>query len=190
MNDPRKLMARVLSTATAPCVTTSFQADGVVLLHMLRELAPDIPVLFLDTMHHFADTYAYRDDLAERWNLNLVTLRAHEPSPGLWRHNSDACCARHKVEPLFAALKGYDVWMSGLRRAQSPTRAALAEIEPFTLPSGEVLQKVSPLAGWTTRDIWDYARAHAIPLLALYDRGYASIGCEPCTSLPSNPSNP
>jgi phosphoadenosine phosphosulfate reductase len=190
VNEVRRLLARVLATAKAPCVTSAFQAEGVVLIHMLRALAPHIPVIFLDTVHHFAETIVYRDALAREWNLNVVTLRATDPVPGLWERDTYACCQRHKVEPLFAALRDYDVWFTGLRREQSPSRAALSEAERFTLPGGEVLQKVSPLAGWSSRDVWDYARAHAIPLLPLYDRGYESIGCEPCTSIPPDPLNP
>ena len=189
MSDPRALIGDELAAASAPCVTASFQADCVVLVHMLRAARPDIPVLFLDTVHHFAETYAYRDEIAARWDLNLVTLRADDPSPGLWQQSTDACCARHKVGPLFAALAGYDTWFTGLRREQSPSRANLAEVEPFTLPSGTILRKVSPLAAWTNRDVWAYAKAHDIPLLPLYDRGYTSIGCEPCTSLPIDPTN-
>src|SRR5687768_2814039 len=109
------LLASELRSATAPCVSSSLQASGVVLVHMLRELMPDIPVLFLDTFHHFDETIRYRDELAERWNLNLVTLSAPKPMPGLWQHDMDACCARHKVDPLFAALDDYDVWFTGLR---------------------------------------------------------------------------
>jgi phosphoadenosine phosphosulfate reductase len=185
-----RLIAEQLATAAAPCITSSFQAECVVLVHMLREIRPDVPVLFLDTVHHFAETYRYRDEIAEQWQLNLVNLRAEEPAPGLWRTDTHACCARHKVGPLFAALAGYDVWFTGLRREQSPTRAHLAEIEPFTLADGRVLRKVSPLATWTTKEVWDYAKAHAIPLLPLYDQGYTSIGCEPCTSRPLDPSDP
>ena len=81
------------------------------------------------------------------------------------------------------------MWFTGLRREQSPSRANLAEIEPFRLPTGTVLRKVSPLAGWTTREVWAYAKAHDIPLLPLYSAGYTSIGCEPCTTLPLDPSN-
>ena len=189
MSDPRALIGDELAAASAPCVTASFQADCVVLVHMLRAERPDIPVLFLDTVHHFAETYAYRDEIAARWDLNLVTLRADDPSPGLWQQSTDACCARHKVGPLFAALAGYDTWFTGLRREQSPSRANLAPVEPFTLPNGTILRKVSPLAAWTNRDVWAYAKAHDIPLLPLYDRGYTSIGCEPCTSLPIDPTN-
>jgi phosphoadenosine phosphosulfate reductase len=190
LDHARRIVAGNLADADAPAVTSSFQAECVVLVHLLREVAPDIPVLFLDTVHHFPETYAYRDELARRWGLNLVTLRAAEPAPGLWQQDTQACCGRHKVEPLFAALERHDVWFTALRREQSPSRADLADVEPFTLPTGTVLRKVSPLAAWTTKDVWAYAKAHAIPLLPLYDAGYTSIGCEPCTSLPLDPSNP
>ena len=186
----RDSIADVLARAKAPCITSSFQAECVVLTHMLLESAPAIPVLFLDTVHHFAETYTYRDDLARRWNLNLVTLRAAEPQPGLWRDSTERCCAVHKVGPLFATLEQYDVWFTALRREQSASRANLQEVEPFRLPSGKIIERVSPLASWTTRDVWTYAKEHAIPLLPLYEIGYTSIGCEPCTSLPLDPNNP
>jgi phosphoadenosine phosphosulfate reductase len=184
------VIASELSSAKNPCMTCSFQAEDVVVLHMLRTILASIPVLFLDTVHHFAETYAYRDELANAWRLNLVNLRATEPSPGLWQTSTEACCARHKVEPLFAALERYDVWFTGLRREQSPSRANLEEVEVFRLPSGTTLKKVSPLSRWTTKDVWDYSKVHDIPLLPLYALGYTSIGCEPCTSLPLDPSNP
>jgi phosphoadenosine phosphosulfate reductase len=185
-----RVISTSLAAAVRPCVTTSFQADGVVLLHMLRTIAPNIPVLFLDTVHHFSETLAYRDELVKRWGLNLVVLRAEQPRPGLWQESTEACCARHKVQPLFAALEGYDTWFTSLRRQQSPSRAHLAEVDSFRLPTGTVLQKIHPLARWSNKDVWAYARAHNIPLLPLYDEGYTSIGCEPCTSLPLDPSNP
>jgi phosphoadenosine phosphosulfate reductase len=189
VSDPRELIEQQLAAAAAPCVTSSFQAECVVLVHMLQSMRAGIPVLFLDTVHHFAETYAYRDEIAARWGLNLVNLRAEDPAPGLWQQSTDACCARHKVGPLFTALSRYDTWFTGLRREQSPSRANLAEVEPFRLPDGSVLRKVSPLAAWTNREVWGYAKAHDIPLLPLYARGYTSIGCEPCTTLPNDPSN-
>lgn len=189
MNDTREMIEAQLRLATRPAVTSSFQAECVVLVHMLRAIQPEIPVLFLDTVHHFPETYAYRDALVARWGLQLVTLRAEEPRPGLWREDTAACCARHKVGPLFGALEAHDTWFTGLRREQSPSRAHLAEVEPFTLPSGRVLSKVSPLAGWSTRAVWEYAKQHDIPLLPLYAQGYTSIGCEPCTTLPLDPGN-
>ena len=190
MSDAARLIADRLAAAAAPCITCSFQAEDVALLHMLLEVKPDVPVLFLDTVHHFAQTYAYRDELAKQWNLNLVNLRAAEPAPGLWQTSTDACCAKHKVEPLFSALEAYDVWFTGLRRQQSASRANLAEVEPFRLPSGRSIAKVSPLAAWTTKDVYNYNKAHAVPLLPLYELGYTSIGCEPCTSVPLDPEDP
>src|SRR5712691_7624266 len=172
VRDAGRIVADYLARPGTACITCSFQAEDVVVLHMLREIKPDIPVLFLDTVHHFSQTYAYRDELTRTWNLNLVNLRAAEPSPGLWQQSTDACCAKHKVEPLFSALEQYDVWFTGLRRQQSPSRANLGEVEPFRLPSGHAIRKVSALAAWTTRDVWQYAKAHDIPLLPLYELGY------------------
>jgi phosphoadenosine phosphosulfate reductase len=190
MTTAQDVIADTLARAAAPCMTSSFQAEDMVVVHMLREVRPDIPILFLETFHHFAATLTFRDEVAARWNLNLINLKAPEPEIGLWRTSTDACCAKHKVGPLFAALAGYDVWYTGLRRAQSPSRAKLQEIEPFHLQTGETLTKVSPLAQWSTKDVWAYAKAHDIPLLPLYDLGYVSIGCEPCTALPDDPDNP
>jgi len=189
MTDPVDLIAAELAASARPCVTSSFQAECVALVHMLRARVPDVPVLFLDTVHHFAETYAYRDAIAARWGLNLVNLRAAEPQPGLWQESTSACCARHKVGPLFEALEPYDAWFTGLRREQSPSRAGLEQVESFRLPTGTILRKVSPLAHWTTRQVWDYAKAHDIPLLPLYQQGYSSIGCEPCTTRPTDADN-
>lgn len=190
MSTPRSILSLELLTARLPCITASFQAECVVLLHMLRELRPDIPVLFIDTVHHFAETNAYRDRLVEEWRLNLVIVRSADPRPGEWRTSTEACCARHKIGPLFLALDDYDTWFTALRRDQSPSRANLAEAAPFRLPSGRTLRKVSPLASWTMPDVESYAARHAIPLLPLYARGYTSIGCEPCTVPPPDPSDP
>ena len=190
MTAAQTVAAAVLESSASPCMTCSFQAEDVVALHMLLEMRTGIEVLFLDTVHHFEQTYAYRDKLAQAWGLRLVNLRAALPSPGLWQTSTDACCAKHKVEPLFSALESYDAWFTGLRREQSPSRANLVEVEPFTLPSGKVIRKISPLARWSMKEVWDYARANEIPLLPLYEIGYTSIGCEPCTSLPLDPSNP
>ena len=88
VDQARQTIERALSSAQTPCITSSFQAECVVLTHMLREVRPDIPVLFLDTFHHFAQTLAYRDELSERWGLNLINLRAQTPSVGLWQAES------------------------------------------------------------------------------------------------------
>lgn len=164
---------------------------------MANAARPGIPVLFLDTGYHFAETYVYRDRIAERLGLNLVNLlprlsvQEQESEFGiLYRSAPDRCCAMRKVEPLFAALEGYDVWLTGLRREQSKSRTNLEVTADFQLPSGRTLKKISPLADWTARDVWDYMKRNGLPLLSLYERGYTSIGCEPCTSLPLDPDDP
>ncbi len=191
MSEAQDVIRAALASAARPCLTSSFQAECVVLTHMLQQVRPDVPVLFLDTFHHFPETLSYRDELSKTWSLKLVNLRAAEPRVGLWQAEStDACCARHKVGPLFSALEQYDVWFTALRRDQAASRAHLQHDEPFRLPSGKVIRRISPLAAWKAKDVWAYAKQHGIPLLPLYDEGYTSIGCEPCTSLPFDPDNP
>jgi phosphoadenosine phosphosulfate reductase len=188
---PQEVIVKALENAKKPCITSSFQAECVVLTDMVRAVMPDIPVLFLDTFHHFPQTLEYRDEMTKRYGLNLVVLQAKEPNIGLWKAEStQACCARHKVEPLFSALEGYDTWFTALRRDQAKSRANLQEVEPFKLPSGNMITRVAPIAAWTARDVWTYAKDHDIPLLPLYEAGYTSIGCEPCTELPPDPNNP
>lgn len=167
------------------CMTCSFQAEDVAVVDGLRRVRPDIDVLFLDTGYHFAETYEYRDRLAREWNLHLVNLSAGAPKDGLFRTSPTECCRIRKVEPLLKALEGYDVWFTGLRREQSPTRAQLEIEELHTLPSGKQIAKLNPLAFWTMKDVWSYLRANEIEYLPLYDRGYTSIGCEPCTTVPA-----
>lgn len=179
------------------CLTCSFQAEDVLLLHLTRHLRPNIPVLFLDTGYHFAATYAYRDRIANDWKLNLVNLlpvrsvAEQEQEHGLLHQIApDRCCGLRKVEPLFAAVANYKVWLTGLRREQARSRAALEEIADFALPSGLTVRKLSPFADWTTREVWESCTHFGIPLLSLYELGYSSIGCEPCTSIPTDPDDP
>ena len=162
-------------------------------LYLLLERRPDIPVLFLETGYHFPEVYSYRDEMTARYHLNLVnvmpkeTVARQESQFGpLFQSQPDQCCKLRKVGPLFAALEDYDVWFTGLRRVQSPTRANLQVIDNFPLPTGKQLKKVSPLADWDDKDVWTFARQHGIPLLPLYDAGYTSIGCQPCTALPAD----
>jgi phosphoadenosine phosphosulfate reductase len=168
----------------------------MVVLHLVRDHMPNVPVLFLETGYHFAEVYKYRDEMTARYRLNLVnvmpreTVAQQEAKSGLlYQSQPDQCCKLRKVGPLFAALENYDTWFTGLRRVQSPTRANLGVSDFFSLPSGKKLRKVSPLASWTDKDVWQFAREHDIPLLKLYDLGYTSIGCEPCTALPMDPNN-
>lgn len=196
----RLLLESTLTAAPSAldvCLTCSFQAEDVLLLKLVQELRPKVPVLFLDTGYHFLETYAYRDQIARDWNINLInllpeqTVAQQEAEHGILHQTApDRCCALRKVEPLFKAVGQYKVWLTGLRREQARSRAALEEVANFTLPGGKTVLKLSPFAEWTTRDAWQLCTHFDIPLLPLYERGYSSIGCEPCTTLPLDPNNP
>lgn len=194
--EAKQAVSEALAAPGSACLTCSFQAEDMVVLHLIREQLPNVPVLFLETGYHFKEVYEYRDRMTDRYHLNLVnvtplvTIAEQEKEFGLlYQSRPDECCRIRKVGPLFAALEKYDVWFTGLRRVQSPTRANLQTADVFPLPSGKNLLKISPLAAWTDRDVWTFAREHEIPLLPLYDAGYTSIGCWPCTALPADPNN-
>ena len=167
------------------CLTCSFQAEDVALVHLIVAERPEIPVLFLETGYHFAETLAYRDQIAERFGLNLVNLMPkksvaeQEAEHGqLFRIAPDRCCALRKVEPLFEGVGQYEVWFTGLRREQSVTREEL----PLKERDAEnQLHKFNPLAEWSTDEVWDYLREYDVPTNALHALGYPSIGCLPCT---------
>jgi len=180
-----------------PCLTSSFQAEDMTVLHLLRKRIPDVPVLFLDTGYHFPQTYEYRDRLAKEWSLNLVnvlpvqTVAEQESAFGILnRSDPTRCCQLRKVEPLLGALEPFDVWFTGLRREQSPTRKNLKKVELHRLPTGKSLWKVSLLADWNWEQVWNYVNSNGISHLPQYDEGYLSIGCQPCTALPFDPNNP
>ncbi len=182
----------VRESAGAPvCLTSSFQTEDMVVLHLLRQRLPDVPVIFLETGYHFKELLAYRDRMTAEWGLNLInampltTLAEHEAQYGLLHIvQPTQCCAIRKVEPLMRNLEPFDWWFTGLRREQSPTRAGLKKVEDHKTPTGKQMKKVSVLADWTMAQVDAYADAHGIPRLELYARGYTSIGCEPCTAIP------
>jgi phosphoadenosine phosphosulfate reductase len=204
VTDYETLTAEVLTgqivqeAAGAPiCLTSSFQTEDMVVLHMLRQHIPEAPVIFLETGYHFAEVLAYRDQMTAEWGLNLInalpltTLAEHEAQFGLLHIvQPTECCRIRKVEPLMRSLEPFDWWFTGLRREQSPTRAGLRKVEDHKTPTGKQMKKVSVLADWTMAQVNEYAEAHAIPKLELYARGYTSIGCEPCTAIPGDPANP
>ena len=192
----KSAISNALNRRDLACVTSSFQSECVVLVHMILEQKPDIPVLFLETGYHFPETLEYRDRLTAEWKLNLKNLEAaqsvadQEAQFGILNQTApDQCCKLRKVGPLFAGLANYDTWFTALRREQSKTRANLQVVEPFKLPAGKTIEKISPLADWSTRDVWLYMQQHGIPELSLYEKGYTSIGCQPCTQLPIDPND-
>ncbi len=197
LNAVRALLKREITVLGDVCLTCSFQAEDVLLTKLAIGLDAEIPILFLDTGYHFRETYAYRDKIAQDWELNLInllpekTVAAQEAEHGLlYQSAPDQCCKLRKVEPLFKAVAGYRVWLTGLRREQAKSRAALEESALFALPGGKQVLKLAPLANWTTRDVWYACEQLSIPLLPLYAQGYSSIGCEPCTSLPLDANDP
>jgi len=179
------------------CVTSSFQTEDMIVLHLLRRHLGDVPVIFLETGYHFPALLEYRDRLVRDWKLNLVNALAltsvaeHEAQFGLLHIiNPTQCCQIRKVEPLMRSLEPFTWWFTGLRREQSPTRANLKKLEDHRLPTGKQMKKISVLADWTWDRVEAYAREHDIPRLSLYDEGYTSIGCEPCTARPVAGADP
>jgi phosphoadenosine phosphosulfate reductase len=167
-------------------MTSNFGAEGVVVIDKLARVAPQTPVVFLDTGFQFHETDRLKERIRERYRINIVEERAElsvveqNRSYGekLYERDPDLCCRIRKVEPLKRALARYDGWIAALRRDQSPTRANIGVVE-WNARHG--LVKIHPLAAWTRRDVWDYIIRHKLPYHPLYDDGYTSIGCEPCT---------
>ena len=193
-----EVVSQVLQASKGkPAITCSFQVEDMVVLNLVRQRVPNIPVIFLDTGYHFPETYAYRDRMTKLWGLNLVNATAQQSVAEqesqfgiLYQSNPTSCCQLRKVEPLMRALEPFDVWFTGLRRDQSSTRRSLQVVEQHRLPSLKQLLKVSPLAAWNSREVWRYISDNSIEYLPLYDQGYTSIGCAPCTSIPAEGADP
>lgn len=183
---------RVLAWAAAVvprfAVTSSFGAESAVLLHLVSRVAPGIPVIFLDTDLHFEETAVHRRRLARDLGLTVVDVRpalspaqqAERHGPALYDRDPDACCRLRKTEPLRRALSSYDGWATGVRRVQTPERAATPVVEARR-HDDRWLVKVAPLAAWTDGDVDRYLDEHALPRHPLVTAGYRSVGCAPCT---------
>ena len=167
-------------------LVSSYGAESVVLLHLVSVIAPQTPVLFVDTRMLFAETLEYQRQLADSLPLcDVRTIRAAQPKLAfddpdntLHQFNTDACCALRKVEPLERALAQFDGWITGRKRYQASTRAAVEFFEA----EGDTRIKVNPLAHWGREDLEDYIANNALPRHPLVAKGYPSIGCAPCTS--------
>jgi phosphoadenosine phosphosulfate reductase len=169
-------------------VATSFGLSGMVILHAIAQMERQNrpPVFYLQTDLFFSETLALRDELAARFGLEFSavspeqSLAAQEAEfgPELWRRDPDLCCQLRKVQPLQRFLADKQAWVTGLRRDQSASRAA---VDRLTWDEVHGLVKLNPLAYWTRAQVWQYIRAHRLPYNALHDRGYPSVGCWPCT---------
>jgi phosphoadenosine phosphosulfate reductase len=157
-------------------LAASFQ--DCVLIDVAVKVAPELEIVFLDTQYHFAETLWYVEQVRERYDLNLRVMTPVLDPDDRWLTDPNGCCAARKVEPLARALEGRAAWMTGLRRADGPSRANAPVVG---LDVGRGLVKVNPLATWSDLDVEGYARDHDLPEHPLADRGYASIGCWPCT---------
>lgn len=173
-------------------VVSSFGAESAVILALVAEIDPTVPVIFLDTGWHFAETLAYRDRLAER--LGLTDLRSVTPAASdldredadrsLQARDPDRCCHIRKVLPLERALGGFQAWITGRKRFHGGDRSNL---EAFEEVDSRI--KLNPLARWTPEQITAEFRARALPVHPLVAQGYPSIGCAPCTA-PISASQP
>jgi len=161
-----------------PDVVLAASFQDCVLISLAAQVAPDVEVAFLDTGYHFAETLWYVEQVRSRFDLNLSVIKPEVPLDDLWLTDPDACCAARKVEPLARALAGKAAWMSGLRRDEAQSRAN-SPIVSYDVGRG--LVKVNPIASWTDQDVAGYIHDHDLPVHPLADRGYASIGCWPCT---------
>jgi len=158
-------------------VTASF--GDAVLVHLVSRAIPDADVVLLDTGYLFAETEWFAEHLRERYHLNLRTIHPRpDAERDVWQTDTDACCAVRKVEPMQRALHGKQAWVSGLRRADSPSRATTPIVHDDLLRN---VTKVNPIATWTDEDVEHYKAIELLPEHPLTDRGYPSIGCWPCT---------
>lgn len=167
----------------------SFGAEDVVLVDMVHRIDPSVGLFYLDTDFLFPDTYATRDRIIERYDLKPAQVhqvksllspeqQAAQHGHALWASDPDRCCQLRKVEPLRRILGGFDAWITGIRREQSPARANAKSIE---WDVAFELVKVNPLVHWTWTDVWTYINVYEVPYNPLHDRDYPSIGCTHCT---------
>ncbi|MBV1836384.1 phosphoadenylyl-sulfate reductase [Acetobacter estunensis] len=166
-------------------ILSSFGAESALLLALVAETDPDLPVLFLETGMHFPETIAYRHELAKTLGLtNVIDVRPaprviedRDPEGQLWAFDPDACCRLRKVEPLDTATLPYPALVTGRKRSQSATRKRMEIIEPDD--GGRI--KINPLAEWTADEIKAEMTRRGLPPHPLAAKGYPSIGCAPCT---------
>ena len=160
-----------------PFMCLAASMTDAVLIDLAVAVEPSIEVVFIDTGYHFPETLETVERVRRRYGLNLRVLTVAPQPVELWRSDPANCCSAAKVEQMDRALLGKLAWMSGLRRAEAPTRAKA----PIVARDLRGLVKVNPIANWTDQDVSGYIADHDIPVNPLLGRGYPSIGCQPCT---------
>ncbi|MEL7547357.1 MAG: phosphoadenylyl-sulfate reductase [Pseudomonadota bacterium] len=171
---------------------SSFGAESAVMLALIADVDPDLPIVFLETGMHFPQTLDYKDELIER--LGLGNVREIKPDEierervdqknTLWKTDPDACCELRKVRPLEPALEGFGAWVTGRKRFHGGARLSLPV---FEFAAGRF--KVNPMASWTQEDVQAYFRHRKLPRHPLVDQGFPSIGCWPCTQATDDPND-
>ncbi|MDM8521062.1 phosphoadenylyl-sulfate reductase [Anaerolineales bacterium HSG6] len=165
--------------------SSSFQTQSVPLIHLISQTCPDMPIVFLDTGFHFPETLTFRNQLESAYNLNIMNIYPsvdqsqlfYQYGEGLYRSDPDLCCHINKVEPMQRAVEGFEAWISGVRRDQTEHRAGLRVLEE----QSNGLLRIHPMLRWTKREVWAYIDEHTLPSHPLFEQGYMSIGCAPCT---------
>jgi phosphoadenosine phosphosulfate reductase len=190
ISDLQGLLRGMAGAFRSVAFANSLGAEDMVITHALAEAGLPVRQFMLETGRLPAETLALAGEVKRRYGIviDLVRPEAAAAADYVSRHGRDAfydsvelrkaCCRIRKVEPLARALRGHDAWITGQRRAQSVTRAALNLREDDATHG---IAKFNPLVDWSEQEVWDYLRAHHVPWNALHDRGYPSIGCEPCT---------
>jgi phosphoadenosine phosphosulfate reductase len=166
------------------CMSASFQ--DAVLIDIATKVDPGIEVVFIDTGYHFPETLDTVEAVRRRYGLNLRIMTVKPFDPPLWQIDPENCCSSVKVGQLDRALAGKVAWMSGLRRSEAATRAGA----PIVGRDLRGLVKVNPLANWTDEDVASYIETNDVPLNPLLLQGYGSVGCAPCTGMPTDPDDP
>lgn len=163
-------------------ITSSFQTHSIPMLHILQRLQPGIAVVFLDTGYHFDETITFKNEVANRFALNIGTISGNEKpaSSGLYISSPTACCDTNKVEPLHRLLRDFDVWISGVRADQTENRSTFQSVMPGPVET----ERYHPMLDWSSEEINSYRQEFDLPAHPLDAAGYTSIGCGPCTSIP------
>lgn len=183
---PAEVVAWVAQNFGADAAAVACSMADAALPHLVAEQLPGIDVLFLDTGYHFSETYATRDEVERVLDVRIIditpdqTVAEQDAEFGakLFERDPALCCARRKVAPLHDALGGYEVWFTGVRRDEAPTRTNTPLV---SWDERNGLVKVNPVASWSFDDLLAYAAEHKAPVNLLVNFGYPSIGCEPCT---------
>lgn len=165
--------------------SSSFQSHSLVMLHILSKIDNTIPVYFINTGFHFPETVAFKDKIALQFGLNVIDLKSELPKfmqrdplgNLLFTSDPDHCCFLNKTQPMDGILRSHDVWINGVRADQSAVRKAMKVEQPA--PHSTV--RFHPMLDWNAKMIFDYQKANDLPKHPLEEKGYVSIGCEPCT---------